>query len=57
VFGWQVPAYPLPPDMEAVTIMRVVVRNGSCAFIFEKPQTDCCLSGFPGWANATWYKM
>ncbi|WP_313428683.1 glutamate decarboxylase [Siminovitchia terrae] len=27
-FGWQVPAYPLPPDMENVTIMRVVVRNG-----------------------------
>jgi glutamate decarboxylase len=26
-FGWQVPAYPLPPDMENVTIMRVVVRN------------------------------
>lgn len=25
--GWQVPAYPLPPDMEEVTIMRVVVRN------------------------------
>ena len=27
-FGWQVPAYPLPPDLEDVTIMRVVVRNG-----------------------------
>ncbi|MCM3571145.1 glutamate decarboxylase [Neobacillus mesonae] len=27
-FGWQVPAYPLPPDMENITIMRVVVRNG-----------------------------
>jgi glutamate decarboxylase len=27
-YGWQVPAYPLPPDMEEVTIMRVVVRNG-----------------------------
>jgi len=26
-FGWQVPAYPLPPDMENVTIMRVVVRT------------------------------
>jgi len=25
--GWQVPAYPLPPDQEDVTIMRVVVRN------------------------------
>lgn len=25
--GWQVPAYPLPPAMEDVTIMRVVVRN------------------------------
>lgn len=27
-FGWQVPAYPLPPDMEDITIMRIVVRNG-----------------------------
>lgn len=27
-YGWQVPAYPLPPDMENVTIMRVVIRNG-----------------------------
>ncbi|NRD79617.1 glutamate decarboxylase [Bacillus sp. BRMEA1] len=27
-FGWQVPAYPLPPKMEEITIMRVVVRNG-----------------------------
>lgn len=27
-FGWQVPAYPLPPDMEHITIMRIVVRNG-----------------------------
>lgn len=25
--GWQVPAYPLPPTMEDITIMRVVVRN------------------------------
>ncbi|MED3563687.1 glutamate decarboxylase [Bacillus xiapuensis] len=27
-FGWQVPAYPLPPNMENVIVMRVVVRNG-----------------------------
>jgi glutamate decarboxylase len=27
-YGWQVPAYPLPADMEEVTIMRIVVRNG-----------------------------
>ncbi|MBY0121744.1 glutamate decarboxylase [Bacillus sp. S/N-304-OC-R1] len=27
-FGWQVPAYSLPPDMENITIMRVVIRNG-----------------------------
>ncbi|GMA61325.1 glutamate decarboxylase [Alicyclobacillus fastidiosus] len=27
-YGWQVPAYPMPPNMEDVTIMRVVVRNG-----------------------------
>ena len=26
--GWQVPAYPMPADMEDVTVMRVVVRNG-----------------------------
>jgi glutamate decarboxylase len=26
-YGWQVPAYPLPSDMEHITIMRVVVRN------------------------------
>lgn len=26
-FGWHVPAYPLPANMENVTIMRVVVRN------------------------------
>ncbi|MDA8193547.1 MAG: glutamate decarboxylase [Thermaerobacter sp.] len=25
--GWQVPAYPLPPVMDDITIMRVVVRN------------------------------
>lgn len=25
--GWQVPAYPLPPKLEAITIMRVVVRH------------------------------
>jgi glutamate decarboxylase len=27
-YGWQVPAYPLPPEMEHITIMRAVVRNG-----------------------------
>ena len=27
-YGWQVPAYPLPKDMEEITIMRIVVRNG-----------------------------
>jgi len=26
--GWQVPAYPMPPDIEDLTVMRVVVRNG-----------------------------
>ncbi|MCY0878647.1 MAG: glutamate decarboxylase [Firmicutes bacterium] len=26
--GWQVPAYPLPPNLEHITAMRVVVRNG-----------------------------
>lgn len=28
VYGWQVPAYPMPDHMSDVTIMRVVVRNG-----------------------------
>ena len=27
-YGWQVPAYPMPADMQEVTIMRIVVRNG-----------------------------
>lgn len=27
-YGWQVPAYPMPPAMEDVTVMRIVVRNG-----------------------------
>ena len=27
-YGWQVPAYPMPADMQDVTIMRIVVRNG-----------------------------
>jgi len=26
--GWQVPAYPMPADMEDMTVMRIVVRNG-----------------------------
>lgn len=26
--GWQVPAYPLPNDMEEITVQRIVVRNG-----------------------------
>ena len=26
--GWQVPAYPMPADIEDVTVMRVVFRNG-----------------------------
>jgi len=33
--GWQVPAYPLPPDMEKVTIMRVVVRNGFSMYLAQ----------------------
>ncbi|GMA60570.1 hypothetical protein GCM10025859_10100 [Alicyclobacillus fastidiosus] len=27
-YGWQVPAYSMPPDLEDITVMRVVVRNG-----------------------------
>ena len=26
--GWQVPAYPMPPDEEDVHVLRIVVRNG-----------------------------
>lgn len=26
--GWQIPAYPMPADMQNVTVMRVVFRNG-----------------------------
>jgi glutamate decarboxylase len=26
--GWQVPAYPMPEDMQDMTVMRVVFRNG-----------------------------
>jgi glutamate decarboxylase len=29
--GWQVPSYPMPADIEDVTVMRVVVRNGLSA--------------------------
>ena len=28
VFGWIVPAYPMPTGMEDVHVLRVVVRNG-----------------------------
>jgi glutamate decarboxylase len=27
-FGWLVPAYTLPPDMDEISVLRVVVRNG-----------------------------
>lgn len=26
--GWQVPAYPMPADLEQLTVQRIVVRNG-----------------------------
>ena len=26
--GWQVPAYTMPPDAEAIAVLRVVVREG-----------------------------
>jgi glutamate decarboxylase len=28
IWGWLVPAYTLPPDLEDVSVLRVVVRNG-----------------------------
>ena len=27
-WGWQVPAYTMPPDREDLAILRIVVRNG-----------------------------
>lgn len=27
-YGWQVPAYAMPKDMQDITVMRIVVRNG-----------------------------
>ena len=26
--GWLVPAYPLPADLEQITVQRIVIRNG-----------------------------
>jgi glutamate decarboxylase len=26
--GWLVPAYPMPPDMQDTSVLRIVVRNG-----------------------------
>ncbi|MGO4489862.1 glutamate decarboxylase, partial [Microbacterium sp. 2RAF4] len=26
--GWLVPAYPMPADLEQITVQRIVVRNG-----------------------------
>jgi glutamate decarboxylase len=26
--GWLVPAYPMPPDMQDISVLRIVVRNG-----------------------------
>jgi len=26
--GWLVPAYPMPADLESLTVQRIVVRNG-----------------------------
>ncbi|WML42147.1 glutamate decarboxylase [Neobacillus sp. OS1-2] len=52
-FGWQVPAYPLPPDMEDVTIMRIVVRNGFSMdlghlFLMNLKQTVAFLDALDG---------
>ena len=30
-YGWQVPAYTMPPDAEDITVLRVVVREGFSA--------------------------
>ena len=27
-YGWQVPAYTMPPDREDLAVLRIVVRNG-----------------------------
>ncbi len=37
--GWQVPAYTMPPDAEAVSVLRVVVREG-----FSRDMADLLLA-------------
>jgi glutamate decarboxylase len=38
--GWQVPAYPMPADLQDITVMRVVVRNGVSADLAELLLSD-----------------
>lgn len=38
--GWLVPAYPLPPALDDVHVLRVVVRNGFSADLGDQLVTD-----------------
>ncbi len=39
-YGWQVPAYPMPADIEDVEVMRIVVRNGLGMDLADKLISD-----------------
>jgi glutamate decarboxylase len=39
-YGWQVPAYPMPADIEDVEVMRIVVRNGLGMDLADKLTAD-----------------
>lgn len=38
--GWQVPAYPMPPDLQDITVQRIVVRNGLSRDLAESFLSD-----------------
>ena len=38
--GWQVPAYPMPADLQDMTVMRVVFRNGVSMDLTDLLLTD-----------------
>ena len=41
MFGWQVPAYTMPPNIEDMSILRIVVREG-----FSKDMADLLIADF-----------
>ena len=51
--GWQVPSYPMPADIENITVMRVVVRNGfsmdlAQLFVHDLERSVAYLDGLSG---------